>query len=239
MDWFSYLAAGIMVYVAVAVFILGMIYQVYQWLKAPKTAVRTGYFPKPKSSQGKWLKVGEDSFIFPQVIRFDRSLWVFTILFHFGLLGAFVGHLRLVHEFTPLVQALGSKGMDRFALWSGGIMGALLSIGLIYYFLRRLVRPYRELSLPEDYFLLFLLFLAILFGNQMRFLGDVQTADYRAYLQSLIAFQPAFPPALASSSSRWVLVFHVLSANLILIFFPFSKLVHTIATFPANLAKRV
>ena len=118
-------------------------------------------------------------------------------------------------------------------------MGALLSIGVIYYFLRRLVRPYRELSLPEDYFLLFLLFLAILFGNQMRFLGDVHTADYRAYLQSLIALQPAFPPALASSSSRWVLVFHVLSANFILIFFPFSKLVHTIATFPANLAKRV
>jgi nitrate reductase gamma subunit len=118
-------------------------------------------------------------------------------------------------------------------------MGALLWIGVIYYFLRRLVHPYRELSLPEDYFLLFLLFFAILFGNQMRFLGDVHTADYRTYFQSLLAFQPAFPPSLASSSTRWVLVFHVLSANLILIFFPFSKLVHLIATFPANLAKRV
>jgi nitrate reductase gamma subunit len=238
MDWFSYLVAGIMVYVAVAVFFLGMGYQVYQWLNAPKSAVRTGYFPKPGSLPAKWLKTGEDSFLFPQVIRFDRGMWFFTLLFHFGLLGAFIGHLRLLQEFTPLVQALGAKGMDRFALWSGGIMGVLLWIGLIYYILRRVVHPYRKLSLPEDYFLLFLLFLAVLFGNQMRFLGDVHTADYRAYFQSLLSLKPAFPPALVSSSSRWAMDFHILFANLTLIFFPFSKLVHVIATFPANLAKR-
>jgi nitrate reductase gamma subunit len=165
-------------------------------------------------------------------------MWFFTILFHFGLLGAFVGHLRLLQEFTPLVSLLGPKGMDWFASWSGGFMGVVLIAGLLYYLLRRLNFPFRELSVPEDYILLVLLILTVVMGNLMRFTGDIHVGGYRAYLQSLLSFRPAFPEALAASSTKWALVFHVLFANLVFIFFPFSKLVHVIATFPANLARR-
>src|SRR3972149_1074156 len=98
MDWFSYLVAGIMVYLAVAIFIFGMAYQVYQWLRAPKTRIKTGVFPKPRNATARWLRVGIDSFTFPQAVKVDQWVWVFTILFHFGLLGAFVGHLRLIPE---------------------------------------------------------------------------------------------------------------------------------------------
>ncbi len=239
MDWFSYLVAGIMVYVAVAIFILGMAYQVYQWLRAPKTRVKTGVFPKPRSAATRWGEVAIDSFTFPQVIKIDRTMWVFTILFHFALLGAFVGHLRLIHEITPLFNLLGTQGMDQFALWSGSLMGILLMVALVYYLLRRLVSPYKEISVPEDFILIILLILAVVMGDYMRFLGKVHTTDYRAYLQSLIALRPAFPRVLADSSTKWALVLHVLFANLLFIYFPFSKLVHLIATFPANLARRV
>ncbi len=240
MDWFSYLVAGIMVYVAVAIFILGMTYQVYQWLRAPKTRIKTGVFPKPRRAVTKWGEVAIDSFTFPQVIKTDRTMWVFTILFHFALLGAFVGHLRLIHEITPLFNLLGgTQEMDQFALWSGSLMGILLMVALIYYLLRRLVSPYKEISVPEDFILVILLILVVAMGDYMRFLGKVHTTDYRAYLQSLIALRPAFPRVLADSSTKWALVFHVLFANLLFIYFPFSKLVHLIATFPANLARRV
>ena len=238
MDWFSYLVAGMMVYVAVTVLVIGMAYQIYQWLRAPKTRIKTGYFPKPRTPGERWLKVAQDSFVFPEVIKFDRWMWVFTILFHFGLLGAFVGHLRLFHEFTPLVNLLGSKGMERFASWSGGFMGIVLIAGLLYYLLRRLNFPFREVSVPEDYILLILLILTVIMGNLMRFAGTVHVAEYRAYLQSLMLFRPTFPETLAASSAKWALVFHVLFANLVFILFPFSKLVHMMATFPANLARR-
>lgn len=228
-----------MVYLAVVVFAIGMAYQIYQWLRAPKTRVKTGYFPKPESASARWIKVAEDSFLFPQVIQFDRWMWFFTILFHFGLLGAFVGHLRLLQEFTPLVKVLGPKGMEHFSLWSGGFMGIVLVAGLIYYLVRRLRFPYKELSVPEDYLLLILLILTVVMGDLIRFFGNIEVADYRAYLQSLIAFRPSFPPAMAISLTKWLFLFHVLFANLLFIYFPFSKLVHVIATFPANLAKRV
>jgi len=238
MDWFSFLVAGVMVYGAVAVFAIGMGFQIFQWLRSPKTRVKTGYFPKPRTAGERWLKVAEDSLVFPEVIKFDRWMWVFTILFHFGLLGAFVGHLRLLQEFTPLVELLGSKGMDRFASWSGGFMGVVLLVGLLYYLFRRLTFPFKKVSVPEDYILLGLLMVTVVMGNLMRFFGDIHVGDYRAYLESLWMFRPAFPEALAASSTKWALVFHVLFANLIFIFFPFSKLVHVIATFPANLARR-
>jgi nitrate reductase gamma subunit len=238
MDWFSYLVAGIMVYVAVGFFVLGMGYRVYQWVRAPKTRVKTGIFPKPNTLGDRWLTVARDSFIFPQAIASDRWMWIFTILFHFGLLGAFVGHLRLIQEFTPLASVLGAKGLNQLSLWGGGVMGIILLVALAYYLLRRFTSPYKEMSILEDYLLLVLLILIVVMGNHMRFAGNVHTADYRAYVQSLTALKPAFPEALADSSIRSALVFHVLFANLLLIYFPFSKLVHVIATFPANLAKR-
>jgi len=238
MDWFSYLVAGIMVYVAVAVFVLGISYRVYQWLQAPKTRIKTGVFPKPNTTTARWGRVAVDSFVFPQVLKADRSIWAFTILFHFALLGAFVGHLRLIQEFSFMADFLGSKGMDQLSLWGGGVMGILLMVALAYYFFRRLFSPYKEISVPEDYLLLLLLILAVFMGNHMRFLGKVHTADYRVYLQSLIAFRPGFTKALADSSTKWALVSHILFANLLLIYFPFSKLIHVIAAFPANLARR-
>jgi len=239
MDWLSYLVAGIMVYVAGVIFIFGMAYQVYQWLRAPKTRVKTGVFPKPSSAAARWIRVGIDSFTFPQVVKVDRWAWVFTILFHFALLGAFVGHLRLVHEFMPLLNMLGPKGMDQFALWSGGLMGIILIAALIYYLFHRLTPPYKEISVLEDFILLFLLILLVAMGDHMRFFGKIHAADYRIYLQSLLAFEPAFPKVLTDSSTKWALVSHVFFANLLIIYFPFSKLVHVIATFPANLARRV
>src|SRR4030042_3273658 len=199
MDWFSYLVAGILVYVAVAVFVLGMAYQAFQWLRAPKTRIKTGVFPKPGGAAAKWGQVAIDSFTFPQVLEVDRPMWVLTILFHFGLLGAFVGHLRLIQEFTFLVNLLGSKGMDQLSLWGGGVMGILLMVTITYYLFRRLYSPYKEISVPEDYILLFLLIIVVVMGNHMRFLGKVHTADYRIYLQSLLAFKPAFPKVLADS----------------------------------------
>jgi nitrate reductase gamma subunit len=72
----------------------------------------------------------------------------------------------------------------------------------------------------------------------MRFVGHVDASEYRAYVGSLLAFKPSFTAVLADSSTKTALVFHILFANLLLIYFPFSKLVHVIATFPANLARR-
>lgn len=237
MDWFSYLVAGILVYVAVAIFLLGTVYRIYQWFRVTRSSVKLGMFPRPKNKWARGIKLVKDSFLYPQVLDVDATMWFFVLLLHIGGIGAFVGHLRLFNEFTPLANALGEEGMAQFALWTGGTVGIILLVSVTYLILRRFKSPYKDLSTPEDYLLLVLVLVILLFGNHLRFFGDVHVAEYREYIHSLLAFRPAFPEAIAESSTKWVLVSHVLTANLLFIYFPFSKLIHSIGTFAGNLIR--
>jgi len=237
MDWFSYLVAGILVYVAVAVFILGTAYRIYQWFRINSSSVKLGMFPKPKNRWARGIKLAKDSFLYPQVIDVDATMWFFVLLLHIGGIGAFIGHLRLFNEFTPIANALGDEGMAQFALWTGGTVGIILLVSVTYLILRRFKSPYKDLSIPEDYLLLVLVLVILLFGNHLRFFGDIHVAEYREYIHSLLAFRPAFPEAIAESSTKWVLVSHVLTSNLLFIYFPFSKLIHSVGTFAGNLIR--
>ena len=237
MDWFSFLVAGVLVYIAIAVFLAGIALRIYQWVKVPRSGIRLGIYPQQGSGVARWLKLGKDSFLYPQVLDVDRPMWVFVILLHlFGIL-LFIGHLRLFGEFTPLANALGGQGMEQFALISGGTVGIVLLVTTLYLLIRRFKSPYKDLSTPEDYFLLILVLLVLLMGNHLRFFGDVPVTAYREYIRSLLSFNPDFPYVLATSSTKWSLVTHVLLSNLLLIYFPFSKLVHFVGTFAVNLVR--
>jgi len=237
MDWFSYLVAGILVYIAVAIFILGITFRIYQWFSVNRSSVKLGMFPKPKNRWARGFKLFKDTFLYPQVLGVDAAMWFFVLLLHFGGIAAFVGHLRLFNEFTFIANALGDEGMAKFAMWSGGTIGIILLVSVTYLIMRRFKSPYKDLSTPEDYLLLVLVLVILLFGNHLRFFGDVHVAEYREYIHSLLAFRPAFPEAIVESSTKWVLVSHVLTSNLLFIYFPFSKLIHSVGTFAGNLIR--
>lgn len=237
MNWFSFLAAGVLVYIALAVFILGLAYKVYKWFKVPKSSVRLGLFPKPQGSGRRLLRLSRDNFLFPQVLDVDRWMWLFVILLHLGGVVAFVGHLRLFQEFTFISNILGEEGMSQFSLITGGTVGIVLTVTILYLLIRRFKSPYKDLTVPEDYFLLILVLLIVLMGNHLRFFGDVHVTEYREYIHSLLAFKPAFAEELAASSTRWSLTTHVLLSNILLIYFPFSKLVHFIGSFAGNMIR--
>ena len=236
MDWFSFIVAGVMVYVAVAVFIFGSIYVIIRWLRKPKSSIRQGMFPRP-TGVARFVKLGKDSLIFPQVLDNDRWMWLFVFGMHLAGIGLFVGHLRLIFEFTPIYNAVGASTMETMASWVGGAIGIALFIAFTYFLLRRFKSPYRELSIPEDYLLLLLILLLVLLGDHLRFTHPFDLATYRDYLSSLLHFNPHFNTYIASSPSKWILDAHVLTANLLLIYFPFSKLVHSIGGFAGNLMR--
>ena len=227
------------VYLALAVFIVGMGWRIYEWASTPKSPVRLGMFPKPASKGGRFLKMLKDTFIAPHSAKIEPVMWVFAFAFHVAALGAFVGHGRLIAEFPVLPELLGEEGMNAFAAMSGSIAGILMLVGVLFWIGRRTFGPYKRLSVPEDYLLLFLLFGVIVMGDHMRFVyGDIIHADtYRAWFQSLLTFSPAFPEKLLTGNVGWSLGTHMLFTDLFLIYFPFSKLVHTIGSFSANLVR--
>lgn len=228
------------VYLGLAVFIIGMAWRVYQWSTTPKSAVRLGMFPKPATKTGRFFKMLKDTFIAPQSARIEPKMYFFAMLFHVAALGAFVGHLRILGEYPILPELLGGEqGMNTFAAWAGSIAGTLMLVGIIYWIARRTFGPYKNLSVPEDYLLLFLLFGVIAMGDHLRFVygGTVHADTYQAWFQSLLAFKPAFPAKLLASNVGVSLGTHMLFTDLFLMYFPFSKLVHAIGSFTSNLVR--
>ena len=77
----------------------------------------------------------------------------------------------------------------------------------------------------------------IIMGDHLRFVGDLHAPVYIAWFQSLLRFQPSFPPELANSGEKWALNWHMLFVSAFLIYFPFSKLTHAIGAFATNLVR--
>jgi nitrate reductase gamma subunit len=233
MDAFSFFAAGILVYMAVAVFIVGTVVQFVRWQRRPASGIRQGMFPKPRGLP-RLLKLGKDSFVFPWVLDTDRWMWFFVITMHAAGVGLFFGHTRLFGDPGFILSLVGEEGMNRLGGILGAGIGIFLFVAFTYFLIRRMKYPYKELSVPADYLLLLLILLLILLGNHLRLTHPFELADYRAYMSSLVAFSPDYPAGIAGSEAKWVLTFHVLTANMLLIYFPFSKLIHSVGSYAGN-----
>jgi nitrate reductase gamma subunit len=68
--------------------------------------------------------------------------------------------------------------------------------------------------------------------------GEMTVEDYRTYLYSLLIFKPDLPYSTTFSGHSFMLVLHVFFANLFLMFFPFSQLMHAILSLPMNKLRR-
>jgi [DsrC]-trisulfide reductase subunit M len=235
MDPLSFIVSGILVYVAVVVFIVGSIWAIIRWLRTPKSPVHQGMFPLRRGLP-RAIKLGKDSLFFPQVLDTDPWMWLFVFGMHLAGVGLFVGHMRLITE-LPFANLIGAANMENLANIVGGGIGVALFIAFLYFLFRRFKSPYRELSVPEDYLLLVLILLLILLGDHLRFTQPFNLQDYRDYMSSLLHFSPSFPVNIKLSASKWILDAHVLTADLLLIYFPFSKLVHSIGGFAGNLLR--
>jgi nitrate reductase gamma subunit len=224
------------VYLALAVFIVGMAWRIREWMTTPRSPIPLGMFPKPKTKSGRFFKMLKDTFIAPQSARIEPAMWIAAMAFHIAALGAFVGHLRLIREFPVLPSLLGDAGMNTFAAWSGSIAGILMLVAIVFWIARRTYGPYKTISVPEDYLLLALLLGVVVMGDHMRFVygSVVHAATYRAWFTSLLTFRPSFPAELTSSNVGISLGTHMLFVDLFLIYFPFSKLVHSVGSLVTN-----
>ena len=231
METVSYIILVPMVYLAVAIFVIGTTVRLVKIFKEPKHPVSLQIFPLKRPS---WLWALADTLLFPTVRRHKPVLWFFLMLFHGCLLLLIVGHLELLGDFAIL------QIVPHEIFLGKGLVGLLTGIALFYFLFRRFRSPVRELSIPEDYYLLILLFLVVLFGSQMDwarnwyYYDSMGVEDYREYLGSLINLDPILSDTITESGHSFMLVLHVFFANLFLIFFPFSQAMHSFLSLPMN-----
>jgi len=153
-----------------------------------------------------------------------KWLWLGALLFHMSFFVVFVRHLRF---FTYPVLTILSKidSLDGF-LQVGAphllISGVVLLGAVVYLLLRRLFIPQvRYISLPADYFPLFLIMGIAISGILMRYFYKVDIVRVKELTMSLVSLQPVVPEGIGV-----VFFIHLFLVSILFAYFPFSKLMH-------------
>jgi len=214
----GYLIGVILPPITIVIFLGGLIYRFLVWWKLPMPKMTL--FPAPEPGSDTFVGVLKATFFFPGVFKSDKFLWVGAWVFHAMLALILVGHVRVVMDFPRLWAALGINA-DTMSAVTGGAAGIIILLMLLILMARRVLSErVREITQSTDWFVLFLLFLIILAGDAMRFLGHFELAQTRAYFASLATLQFAAPPL-----NGWFLL-HYLLGQILFIYLPFSKLLH-------------
>lgn len=151
-------------------------------------------------------------------------LWLAALLFHYSFLAVFLRHYRLFVEPVPgFVKTLESiDGLFQIGQPILYISGVLLLLAVIYLFLRRVsVAQVRYVSLPADYFPLFLIAAIAGTGIYMRYFIKVDIPLIKQLTVGLTTFSPVIPEGVGG-----VFYAHLFLVCILFAYFPFSKLMH-------------
>lgn len=220
MDYFAYI---VLPYVTIIVFVVGLFWRIRTWWAKPRA--KAVLFPAERSDTMMVAKVAADILFFAKTFRMSKSLWAMAFVFHVGLLLVIVGHIRTVIEpgFLWSLFGLGKQGIEDFSFGMGMIAGGILLAGAVLLLARRLTPTMRFLSIFQDYFVLALLVTIIFCGIGMRLWVPLHAEDIQAYTRSVLTLQPAVE--IHNPFFLW----HVFLAEILIMYLPFSKLVHLVS----------
>ena len=158
-----------------------------------------------------------------------RYLWLGGLLFHWSLAIVLLRHLRLFTE--PVLPGIAAiQGLDGF--FEIGIPSLYMSDILIlaaaaYLFVRRAFSPQlRFISLPTDYFALFLLGAIFLSGVLVRHFFKTDVERVKEAIIGLVSLRPVVSPQLGA-----FFYVHLFLVSVLVAYFPFSKLMHAPGVF--------
>ncbi|MHC1744235.1 MAG: sulfate reduction electron transfer complex DsrMKJOP subunit DsrM [Syntrophobacteraceae bacterium] len=156
--------------------------------------------------------------------QWEKWLWLAALLFHYSFLVILVRHFRFFLEPVPaLINVI--ERVDGFVQL--GLPGVYLSdaaflAAVTYLFIRRIVIPQMKyISLPADYFPLFLLLAIGVSGVLMRYFIKVDILKVKELALGLVAFHPVNPEGIGV-----IFYIHLFLVSTLFAYFPFSKLMH-------------
>ena len=169
--------------------------------------------------------------------EWEKWLWLAALAFHYSFLVIFLRHFRFFVEpipgFVHLLESLdGFLQMGVLPLNGLGIPGVyltdmLLMLAVTYLFVRRLYIPQvRYVSLPADYFPLFLILALGFTGILMRYFIRVDITAVKQLAVGLFKFSPIVPDGIGV-----IFYIHLFILSVFIAYFPFSKLMHFAGVF--------
>lgn len=208
---------AVLLYAAALVFVAGLAFRVWQYASTP-APLKIPTTPAPVTRSGVAFRMLREVVVFESLFKSNKWIWAFGIVFHAALLVVVLRHLRYFLQPVPEVITL----LQPFGIYAGFAMVA----GLLGLWARRIIVPrVRYISAPSDHLMLLLLILIGASGLTMKFIAHTDIVAVKAFFLGLMRFDiqplPADPALLV----------HLGLVALLMIIFPFSKLLHAPGVF--------
>ena len=157
----------------------------------------------------------------------EKFLWAAGLAFHWSFLIILIRHLRFFAESVPPVIGI-IESLDSF-LQVGVplvyITDAVLLAAVTFLFLRRVFMPtIKYISLPADYFPLYLILGIAISGILMRYFLKVHIVGVKELAMGWVSLSPASQEIMQSIGS--IFYIHLFLISVLFAYFPFSKLMH-------------
>lgn len=245
-------------YAALAIFLVGLTYRVLEWARVPVPFritttsgqqkslpwIRHSRLDNPHGALGALGRVALEVLFFRSLLKNTRTakadgdrlvygtslmLWATALAMHWSLLFILTRHLRFFTEPVPgFVAAIAAvDGFLEVGLPTVYVTTVLFLLATGYLLYRRLSQAQiRYISLVNDYFPLFLLLGIGLSGFWMRHLTRTDVAGVKELAVGLARFDPVVPESVGA-----LFFGHLFLVSVLLMYFPFSKLVHSAGIF--------
>jgi nitrate reductase gamma subunit len=159
----------------------------------------------------------------------SKWLWLGSLAFHYSFLIILIRHLRLFTEPVPIVIQQVEK-LDSFFQIAAPLLyitDVAFLIAVTYLLIRRIYIPHvRYISLPADYFPLFLIGAIGSTGVLMRYFFKTNIIGVKELTMGLVTFSPKIPEGVGV-----IFYVHLFLVAILLAYFPFSKLTHMAGVF--------
>jgi nitrate reductase gamma subunit len=247
----QFLFGVVLPYVAILVFLGGMIYRVVDWAKSPvpfripTTSGQEKSFPWIKSSRfdnphdgfGVVVRMALEVLFFRSLFKNTRTeikeeravygpdkwLWLGALAFHYSFLVVFLRHMRFFTEPVPSLTVM-LQALDGFFQVGVPVIYAssfILLAGLLFLFFRRVLSPQVRYISLASDY--FPLFLIIGIGTTGVILRHLVKTDIVA-IKELGMGLLSFKPV--APDVHWLFYGHIFLVSVLFMYFPFSKLVH-------------
>jgi len=252
-DGLRFLFGIIIPYLAILVFLGGFVYRVVNWAKSPVPFkipttcgqqkslpwIKDSRLESPNNTLDVILRMALEVLFFRSLFRNTKQglkdgpklvygsnkwLWLGGMVFHWSFLVILLRHFKFFTNpapfFVPIIESL--DGFFQVGLPLLFLTDIFILAALTYLFLRRIAdAKMRYISLAADYFPLFLIAGIASTGVLMRYFTKVDLVGIKELSLGLVTFNPTVPDGVG-----YMFFIHLFLVCALLIYFPFSKLMH-------------
>lgn len=236
----SFIILQITPYIAVTIFTVGILYRLGRW--AGSRIVHNITLPGPSSTFPKTVteagvEIGSQVIFFKSLFQLDRGLWIGAWPMHLALGAVIGGHLVGIYtlgtQFAIILPGIVSEHLsEQISNLLGTTMGIAMFVFLLYLLYRRMAIDYvKQVTNTSDYLHLLLILAIVSVGNFMRLFPayGLEYAPAKEYITFLLLMKPI--PASFEVMHNSLFVLHQLLVQVLLVVFPFSKLMHVLGMF--------